>query len=134
MKSYQVVYDKRIIIGKGEDTIPFGYYWPPGTISYTEPALPTMQSVPDHILFTMVHPTAPTTVEHMQIDGTEDDVEMMDIEIYSEDIADDVNLMDTDNETDNDYEQENESDRDFINDFEMYSDENDASFYRQSLF
>ena len=82
----------------------------------------------------MVHPTAPTTVEHMQIDGTEDDVEMMDIEIYNEDIADDVNLMDTDNETDNDYEQENESDRDFINDFEMYSDENDASFYRQSLF
>ena len=69
----------------------------------------------------MVHPTAPTTVEHMQIDDTEDDV------------TDDVDLMDTDNETDNDYEQENESDRDFINDFEMYSDENDASFYGQFL-
>ena len=78
----------------------------------------------------MVHPTALTTVEHMQIDDTEDDVGIMDIEIHNEDVADDVNLMDTDN----DYEQENESDRDFINDFEMYSDENDASFYRQFLF
>ena len=68
----------------------------------------------------MVHPTAPTTVEHMQIDDTEN-------------VTDGVDLMDTDNETDNDYEQENESDRDFINDFEMYSDENDASFYGQFL-
>ena len=49
----------------------------------------------------MVHPTALTTVEHMQIDDTEDDVGIMDIEIHNEDVADDVNLMDTDN----DYEQ-----------------------------
>ena len=26
VKSYQVVYDKRVILGKGEDTIPFGFH------------------------------------------------------------------------------------------------------------
>ena len=30
-KEYQVVFDKRIILGKGEDTIPYGFHWSPST-------------------------------------------------------------------------------------------------------
>ena len=30
-KEYQVVFDKRIVLGKGEDTIPYGFHWSPST-------------------------------------------------------------------------------------------------------
>lgn len=40
-----------------------------------------------------------------------------------------VNLMETDDDSDNDYESKNDSDREFMNDVDN-SDEADASFYR----
>ena len=34
-KEYQVVFDKRIVLGKGEDTIPYGFHWSPSTVTST---------------------------------------------------------------------------------------------------
>ena len=31
VKEYNVVFDKRIVLGKGEDTIPYGFHWIPST-------------------------------------------------------------------------------------------------------
>ena len=57
VKSYQIVYDKWIILNKGQDTIPFGYHWSPPTGPVVSSQI--VRTVPDHILFTLVQPSVP---------------------------------------------------------------------------
>ena len=57
VKTYQVVYDKRIILDKGQNTISFGYYWMPSTTTNQTSAIPKpvpVQTVPDHELYSLV--------------------------------------------------------------------------------
>lgn len=79
--------------------------------------------MPDHLLYTLIQPTA-TECTVMETDATD---EHMEIERPKEA---DIDLMDTDSETDNDFESEQDSDREFVNDSEM-SDEGELSFYRR---
>ena len=119
-----MVYDKRIILGKGEDTIPFGYYWSPATVSAVSLVPQTTQTVPDHILFTLVQPsTSAPNVDQQQMEVDTDSTE--------EEMTEDIDLMGTDNESDMDYESENDYDRTFINDVEMSDEEIELSFYRR---
>lgn len=134
VKSYQVVYDKRIVIGKGEDTIPFGYHWSPTKGPAVLHVAKTVKTVPDHILFTLVQPSIPGARKEqlMEVDtdrsgGVDNDLENMDEDYEG---ADDVDLMETDDESDDYYDSENDYDRSFINDIEMSDDENEPSFYR----
>ena len=55
VKEYPVVFDKRIIVDKGQDSIPYGYRWSPSTNStITTPFIPT---VPDNILYPLICPS-----------------------------------------------------------------------------
>ena len=123
VKSYQVVYDKRIILGKGEDTIPFGFNWsPPDNSNLPNRAPIQYQSVPDHILFSIIQPCNDADdkmagADFMEIDETISN-------------ASSVDLMETDSKYDNNYSSENSCDRDFVDDDEIPS-EQDVSFYRR---
>ena len=85
-KSYQVVYDKRIIMDEGADTIPFGYHWSscnPCTV--VTPPVPR-SLVSNNILDTLIQPSICNVSDQgMEIDDVTNGV---------------VNLMETDDETD----------------------------------
>ena len=129
MKSYQVVYDKWVILGKGEDTIPFGFHWSLSATSSVTTSLPAL--VPDNVLLTLVQPSNEDVAEHGEQMGTNDsDMDIMETNDSNVDIMEtyDIDLMGTDDEMHNDYSSENDSNRDFVNDEEM---PDDASFYRR---
>ena len=126
-KEYQVVFDKRIVLDKGQDSIPYGYYWSPSSTSTIKP--PFIPSVPDNLLYTLINPSdtvgeQSTRAELMKYNDpiVENDSEFMEIER-------DIDLMDTDGESDSDFESEHDSDIEFMNDNEL-SDEAELSFYR----
>ena len=81
-----------------------------------------MRTVPDYMLFTLVQPSA-------SIQNGERQMEVGDGCSDSE-MTNDIDLMDTDNENDVDYESENGFDHSFINYVEM-SEENELSFFRR---
>ena len=129
VKSYQVVYDKRIVLGKGEDTIPFGFHWSPSTTSSVATSLP--MSVPDNVLFTLVQPSNENVAEQGdQMETSDSNADIMETSVSDIDnmVTYDIDLMETDDEMDNEYSSEDDSDRDFVNNEEM-SDE--ISFYRR---
>ena len=115
-KAYSVVYDKRVIVSDGQDTIPFGYYWSPSNEKPNTP-LTSTSSVPDHLLYTMIYPSAQNKV---QLDD-----DLMHVDELSDTVVD---LIDTDNEDDSSCPSENEQDLDFLNDEEMETEE--PSFYQ----
>ena len=124
VKTYQVVYDKRIIIDKGENTIPFGYYWIPSTTTNQTSALPKpvpVQTVPDHEPYSLAQPQP----ADQNVNDTPSDI------VHNgEDF--DIDLMETDEESgESDFKSENEEDEQFLND--TLSDEDDVSFYRRLL-
>jgi hypothetical protein len=133
VKSYQIVYDKRIILNKGQDTIPFGYHWSPPTGPVVSSQI--VRTVPDHILFTLVQPSVPGArgEQLIEVDTDSSGVIDDDLENMNEDEAiGDIDLMETDDESDEYYyESENDYDRSFINNNEMSDDENEPSFYRR---
>ena len=108
-------YDKRITISDGQDTIPFGYYWSPSNEKPNTP-LTSTSSVPDHLLYTMIYPSAQNKV---QLDD-----DLMHVDELGDTVVD---LMDTDNEDDSSCRSENEQDLDFLNEEEMETGE--PSFY-----
>ena len=61
-KEYQVVFDKRIVLGKGEDTIPYGFHWSPSTSSTITPSV--IPPVPDSLLYTLTRPSDAVGKEH----------------------------------------------------------------------
>ena len=64
--------------------------------------------------------------------GVVDDLENMDEDF--EVVDDNIDLMETDDESDNYYDSENDYDRSFINDVEMTDDDDDGNepaFYRR---
>ena len=129
VKLYQVVYDKRIVLGKGEDTIAFGFHWSPSTTSSVATSLP--MSVPDNVLFTLVQPSIENVAEQGdQMETSDSNTDIMGTNVSDIDnmVTYDIDLMETDEEMDNKYSSENDSDRDFVNNEEM-SDE--ISFYRR---
>ena len=119
-KTYQVVYDKRIILGQGEDTIPFGYIWTPAT-NATAPLPVHFPSIPEYLLYSsQLHPVV---VSHEQ---------QTQMECDGMDVADnDIDLMDTDDETDDDYESADDSDLAFLDDIDNMDTMQDVSFYRR---
>jgi hypothetical protein len=134
VKSYQVVYDKRIILDEGDDTIPFGYHWEPSTFSTVKLVSPLTQTVPNHILFTLVQPPSSVSRVEQQMnydsgDVSDEDTNSRNANNYCVEV--DIDLIATDDESDVDYESENDYDRSFINDNEMSDDENESSFYRR---
>ena len=129
VKSYQVVYDKLIVLGKGEDTIPFDFHWSPFTTSSVATSLP--MSVPDNVLFTLVQPSNENVAEQGdQMETSDSNADTMETSVSDIDnmVTYDIDLMETDDEMDNEYSSEDDSDRDFVNNEEM-SDE--ISFYRR---
>ena len=127
-KEYQVVFDKRIVLDKGQDSVPYGYYWSPSNTSTIKP--PFIPSLPDNLLYTLINPSdavgeQSTRAELMDYDDqiVENDFEFMETET-------DIDLMDTDDENDNDFESEHASDIEFMNDEEL-SDGAELSFYRR---
>ena len=55
VKEYQVVFDKRVIVDKGQDSIPYGYHWNPSTPSTIN--LTVIPPVPHNLLYTLIHPS-----------------------------------------------------------------------------
>ena len=137
-KEYQVVFDKRIVLGQGEDSIPYGYHWNPSTTSTINP--PFIPSVPDNLLYTLIHPSdaggeqsTREVVRHPDpLTIVEDSDGIMEIDDDCESIhrTNDIDLMETDDESDNDFESERDSDIEFMNGNEL-SDEEELSFYRR---
>jgi hypothetical protein len=132
-----VVYDKRIILGEGEDTIPFGYHWDPPIVSAVPLVSQLTQTVPNHILFTLVQPPSSVSRVEQQMnvdidcgDVSDEDTNSRNVNNYCVEV--DIDLIATDDESDVDYESENDYDRSFINDNEMSDDENESSFYRRA--
>ena len=56
VKEYNVVFDKRIVLGKGEDTIPYGFHWIPSTNETV--VQKSITPVPDSLLYTLIHPSS----------------------------------------------------------------------------
>ena len=56
VKEYNVVFDKRIVLGKGEDTIPYGFHWIPSTNETV--VQKSITPVPDNLLYTLSHPSS----------------------------------------------------------------------------
>ena len=114
-KEYQVVFDKRIVLGKGEDTIPYGFHWSPstGTSTISRTVIPT---VPDNLLYTLIRPSdavgkKSTVMDLMECDVRVDDDGMMqtddDDECEPMQIDNiDIDIMETDDESDIDFESE----------------------------
>lgn len=115
VKEYKVVFDKRILLGKGEDTIPYGFHWIPST---NKSVIPTsIIPVPDSLLYTLIQPSStvwqqgngmdlmahdePMVIDHGE-DGmvSDDDDEMRgDDEDETMDTNEkDIDLMETDDE------------------------------------
>ena len=135
VKEYQVVFDKRVIVDKGQDSIPYGYHWNPSTSSTINPTV--IPPVPHNLLYTLTHPSDavgqqstemnlmeygnPVIIEQGEMMETDDDCEPMETER-------DIDLMDTDDESDNDFESVRDSDIEFMNEDES---EEELSFYRR---
>ena len=136
-KEYQVVLDKRIVLGKGEDTIPYGFLWNPsaGTSTISHTVIPT---VPDNLLYTLIRPSdavgeKSTVMDLMECDVRVDDDGMMqtddDDECEPMQIDNiDIDIMETDDERDIDFESERDSDVEFLDNDES---EEELSFYRR---
>ena len=81
VKSYQVVYDKRIVLGKGDDTIPFGFNWSPELAEQLladNKNIPLRSyvsngSVPDDILYTNIQPFMEDNARLIDIQSMETD-------------------------------------------------------------
>ena len=104
VKEYQVVFDKRVIVDKGQDSIPYGYHWNPSTPSTINPTV--IPPVPHNLLCTEINLMEydnPVIIEQGEMMETDDDCEPMETEK-------DIDLMDTDNESDNDFESVHDSD------------------------
>ena len=56
VKEYNVVFDKRIVLGKGEDTIPYGFHWIPSTNETV--VQKSITPVPDTLLYTLTQPSS----------------------------------------------------------------------------
>ena len=135
VKEYQVVFDKRVIVDKGQDSIPYGYHRNPSTPSTINPTV--IPPVPHNLLYTLIHPSDavgqqstdmnlmdydnPVIIEQGEMMETDDDCEPMEAER-------DIDLMDTDDESDNDFESVRDSDIEFMNEDES---EEELSFYRR---
>ena len=123
-----MVFDKRIVLVKGQDSVPYGYYW--SSSSTPTIKLPFIPSVPDNIVYTLINPSdavgdQSTRAELMEYDDpiVENDFKLMETER-------DIDLTDTDDESDNDFKSEHDSDIEFMNDDEL-SDEAELSFHRR---
>ena len=111
IKSYRVTYEKRIILRAGEDTIPFGYHWKPDP-TIVLPVCRAVPSVPDHVLRSQV---LPHVVEE---EAPQEIFTQMRADVESFFVSDDdnreIDLMDTDDESDTDYQSENDDDRNWV--------------------
>ena len=145
VKKYNVVFNKRIVLGKGEDTIPYGFHWIPSTNETV--VQKSITPVPDSLLYTLIHPSSTVGQQNNGMDlmahdelmvvdhgdggmASDDDNEMMgddDDETMDTDERD-IDSMETDDESDNDFESERDSDIEFM-DNEYLSEE--RSFYRR---
>ena len=56
VKEYNVVFDKRIVLSKGEDTIPYGFHWIPSTNETV--VQKSITPVPDTLLYTLTQPSS----------------------------------------------------------------------------
>ena len=55
VKEYQAVVDKRVIVDKRQDSIPYGYHWNLSTPSTTNPTV--ILPAPHNLLYTLIHPS-----------------------------------------------------------------------------
>ena len=144
VKEYNVVFDKRIVLGKGEDTIPYGFHWIPSTNETV--VQKSIAPVPDTLLYTLTQPSQEqkgngmdlmTHDEPMVVDRSDggmasnDDTEMMgdDDDETMDTHEKEIDLMETDDEYDNDFESERDSDIEFMD--SEYLLEEERSFYRR---
>jgi hypothetical protein len=139
VKEYRVVFDKRIVVNQGDDSIPYGYHWSPSTTSTIYP--PFIPSVADNLLYTLIHPSnavgEQSTRANLRPDDEDDsmtienDVDKLgtDDDHKSIQTENNIDLMETDDESDNDFESERDSDIEFMNDGVLSDEEH--SFYRR---
>ncbi len=114
VKSYQVVNDKRIVLGKGEDTIPFGFNWSPDQaeqLHADNENIPLRSyvshgSVPDDILYINIQPFMDDNARLIDIQSMKTDKTISSASI-------DLMESDSEHETSTDYSSENSIDRDF---------------------
>jgi hypothetical protein len=139
VKEYRVVFDKRIVVNQGDDSIPYGYHWSPSTTSTIYP--PFIPSVADNLLYTLIHSSnavgEQSTRANLRPDDEDDsmtienDVDKLgtDDDHKSIQTENNIDLMETDDESDNDFESERDSDIEFMNDGVLSDEEH--SFYRR---
>ena len=121
------MYDKRIILDNGTDTIPFGYHWTRSTVSgpASTVSVPPLLELTGHMLFSLIHPsTAQASVCHQDPNPLNDRGGIIGTD------GGEMDLLTTDDESEMDYESENDQDRSFVNDVEVVVGE-EESFYRR---
>ena len=116
-EEYQVVFDKRNVLDKGQESIPYGYRWSPSTTSTISRTV--IPPVPDNLLYTLVRPSD-------AVGGKSTEMDLME---YDDTIDGNVEMMETDEESENDFETVRDSDFEFMND--DGSEEEELSFYRR---
>ena len=137
-KEYQVVFDKRIIVDKGQDSTPYGYHWSPSTTSTMKRTV--ISTEPDNLLYTLINPADAAEQKSVEMNVEMDcgepmiidknAAEMMEIDDDCDPMETErnIDLMDTDDESDNDFESVRDSDIEFMSDDDL---EEERSFYRR---
>ena len=155
-KTYKLVFDKRIILDNGVETVPYGYYWthhaptkPPdsdnGAMMLADKSqlfsnmqvspVPTSGQVSPVPTSGQVSPV-PTSGDEMTQSHSSDigqDLRQQDDDERTNYVAGSIDLMNSSSESESDIEPENEQDREFIDDIHDDEDmdlEDIYSFYR----
>ena len=128
-----MLYLTRELFGKGEDTIPYGFYWIPSTNATV--VQKSITPVPDSLLYTLIHPSSTVGQQSNGMDLMAHD-ELMVVDHGDDGMASDddnekrdIDLMETDDESENDFESERDSDIEFMEN--EYLSEEERSFYRR---
>ena len=123
-KNIKLCVDKRVIVDKGQDSIPYVYHWNPSTSSTINPTV--IPPVPHNLLYTLIHPSDAVGQQSTEINLMEYDNPVIIEQGEMMETDDDCEPMET--ESDNDFESARDSDIEFMNEDES---EEELSFYRR---
>lgn len=129
-KKYQLVYDKRMIVGEGPETLPYGYFWEPNTTISQPSQKKAHDNIPSELLYsnnatTCVEPELDPLFPYNDENHDNENASDEGIEEFS-DHDGSINIMDTS-------DSDSEEDEYTMEDLAFYDDtivHDEVSFYR----
>jgi len=129
-KKYQLVYDKRMIVGEGPETLPYGYFWEPNTTVSQPSQKRPHANIPSELLYsnnatTCVEPELDPLFPYNDENHDNENASDEGIEEFS-DHDGSINIMDTS-------DSDSEEDEYTMEDLAFYDDtivHDEVSFYR----